>query len=208
MRSQRALVTDWNWRSLEWHKYTLFSQYNTQQRITQCLGGKANEHTVQRIRMIQWHKVKGISNDQNVQSVHEIHFDILTFIVNIKIKKTQRNNEIGQPYENRTWQKFFVSVRRGCCWFFFILSFLNLHINKTHIVLFVYAYTMYVDTLRNINRDSKAWYIHTLDLSFICACVSNTQYFIAILDLWYVDTMHHRRALQHTGTLFSSDIQA
>lgn len=24
MRSQRALVTDWNWRSVEWHKYTLF----------------------------------------------------------------------------------------------------------------------------------------------------------------------------------------
>lgn len=69
---------------------------------------------------------------------------------------------------------------------------------------------MYIDTLRNINRDSKASYIHihSLDLSFICTCVSNTQYFIAILDLWYVDTMNHRRALQNTETLFSQDIQA
>lgn len=143
MRSQRALVTDWNWRSLEWHKYTLFSQYNTQQRITQCLGGKANEHTVQRIRMIQWHKVKGISNDQNVQSIHEIHFDILTFIVNIKIKKTQWNNEIGQPYENRTWQKFFISVRCGGCWFFFYFIISEFaHKQNAHCIVCICLYNV------------------------------------------------------------------
>lgn len=123
MRSQRALVTDWNWRSLEWHKYTLFSLYNTQQRITQCLGGKANEHTVPRIRMIQWHKVKGISNDQNRQSIHEIHFDILTFIVNIKIKKTQRNR--ATIWESNMTKVLHFSSTWLLLVFFLILSFLT-----------------------------------------------------------------------------------
>lgn len=122
MRSQRALVTDWNWRSFEWHKYTLF-RYGYTSRISVLVESPTS--TV--LSVIQSNEElcnalqgkKGTQQQLNCTKICRIYFDILAFTCQYTNEKRKKHTIIHRMRHGKVFVKFLISIFYVWCCFLF-----------------------------------------------------------------------------------------